>query len=49
MDEYISVSEYAKLIGKSTQMVYNMIDAGIVEAKSFARGSMRGWLVKKPS
>lgn len=49
LENYVSVSEYSKLIGKSTQMVYNMIDSGVLEAICFTRGTMKGWLVRKPS
>lgn len=44
--EWVSVSEYAKRIGKSKQTVYNMIKANRLETKSFKRGSMIGLLIK---
>jgi predicted site-specific integrase-resolvase len=48
MDEerYISVSSYAKKIGKSTQMVYNYINEGKLPHIVFERGRYRGILVK---
>lgn len=44
--DWISVSEYAKRIGKSKQTVYNMVKANKLESKTFRRGSMIGLLVK---
>ena len=46
--EWISVSEYAERIGKTTQTVYNMIQRGELESKSFKRQTMNGILVKAP-
>ena len=43
---WISVSEYAKMLGKSKQTVYNMVKANKLESKQFKRGSMIGLLVK---
>lgn len=43
--EWVSVSDYAQMIGKSKQTVYNMIRAGKVKSKTFRRGSMCGLLV----
>ena len=44
--DWISVSEYAKRLGKSKQTVYNMVKANKLESKQFKRGSMIGLLVK---
>ncbi len=44
--DWISVSEYAKRLGKSKQTVYNMVKANKLESKSFKRGSMIGLLIK---
>lgn len=44
--DWISVSEYAKILGKSKQTVYNMVKANKLESKQFKRGSMIGLLVK---
>lgn len=45
-ERWVSASEYATMIGKSTQTVYNMVHAGTVESKSFKRGKYNGILVK---
>lgn len=47
-NEWISVSEYAKLIGRSTTHVYSLIAQGAVVAMSFTRGKNNGYLVAKP-
>lgn len=44
-EELVSVSDYAKRIGKSTQTVYNMIKSGKLQSKTFKRGTMRGIVV----
>lgn len=44
--EWISVSELAKRLGKTTQTVYNLIKDGKYETVEFKRGKMRGYLVK---
>ena len=44
--DWVSVSEYAKILGKSKQTVYNMVKANKLESKQFKRGSMIGLLVK---
>ena len=44
--DWVSVSEYAKRLGKSKQTVYNMVKANKLESKSFKRGSMIGLLIK---
>lgn len=49
LKEYISVSEYAKFIGKTPAHVYNMIKGGLVSSVMFERGTMKGWLIEKPS
>ena len=43
---WISVSEYAKMLGKSKETVYNMVKANKLESKSFKRSSMIGLLIK---
>lgn len=47
--EYVSVSEYAKLVGKTTQNIYHMIDCGLLPVVKFKRGKMNGWLIEKPN
>lgn len=47
--DYITVLDYANFIGKTQQCVYTMIRAGLVETKRFRRGSMNGYLIKKPA
>lgn len=47
-EEWISVSSYAKLIGRSTTHVYNLVKEGKVEFKTFNRGKYIGILIKKP-
>ncbi len=47
-NEYISVSSYAKLMGQSTQSVYNHIRDGKIEHINFTRGQYNGVLVKNP-
>lgn len=44
--DWVSVSEYAKRLGKSKQTVYNMVKVNKLESKSFKRGSMIGLLIK---
>jgi excisionase family DNA binding protein len=44
--DWVSVSEYAKMLGKSKQTVYNMVKANKLESKQFKRGSMIGLLIK---
>lgn len=48
LKEYISVSDYANFVGKTSQQVYNMIHDGLVPNVQFQRGSMVGRLVAKP-
>lgn len=48
-NEYISVSEYAKRIGKSTQTVRNWIKQGRVKTMTWKRGKMIGILCKVES
>lgn len=43
---YLSVSEFAQLIGKSTTHVYNMIAKGEVETVPFQRGQYNGYIIK---
>lgn len=45
-EEWISVEEYARRIGKSRQTVYNRIKEGAVEWIEFKRGRMKGYLIK---
>lgn len=49
LKEYISVSEYAAFIGKTTSQVYNLINDGLVPCVKFQRGTMNGKLVLKPA
>lgn len=49
LKEYISVSEYAKFISRTPAHVYNMIKEGLVSSVMFERGTMKGWLIEKPS
>lgn len=44
--DWVSVSEYAKRIGKSKQTVYNMVKERKLESKTFRRGTMIGLLIK---
>lgn len=48
LDNYISVSEAAEYLGKTTSHVYNMIRDNSIHAIKFNRGTMAGWLVEKP-
>lgn len=48
-EEWIGISEYAKMVGKSKQTIYNWVRSGKVESKTFSRGSMRGILIKATS
>ncbi len=48
-EEWIGISEYAKMVGKSKQTIYNWVKRGKVESKTFSRGSMRGILIKATS
>ena len=45
--EYISVSDYARQIGKSSQHVYNLIRSGELETIKFKRGEYNGVLIKR--
>ena len=47
-EHWVSASEYASMIGKSTQTVYNMVHAGTIDSKTFKRGKYNGILVKVP-
>jgi len=47
-EEYISVSEMALFKGITSQHVYNLLHSGDIEGMEFRRGTMRGWLCKKP-
>lgn len=49
LKEYISVGDAAEYYGKTTQSIYNMIKANMVNAVQFTRGTMIGWLVEKPA
>lgn len=46
--QYISVSEYANMVGKSTQTIYNRIKDGTVKYITFSRGKYKGILIKNP-
>lgn len=45
-ERLISISEYAKMVGKSKQTIYNWVRSGKIESKTFQRGSMVGILLK---
>lgn len=47
-EEYISVGEMARYLGKTSQHVYNLLHTGEISGIEFNRGSMRGWLCHKP-
>lgn len=47
--EWISVSDYARLIGRSTTHVYTLIAEGMVEYIPFNRGKNKGYLIAKPN
>lgn len=48
-DEWISLSELAKRLGKTYQTAYNhAVKDGRYETMPFKRGKMSGWLVKVP-
>lgn len=47
-EQFISVSEMASYLGITSQHVYNKLHSGEIEGMEFRRGTMRGWLCKKP-
>lgn len=47
-DKWLSVSEFASLLGVSSQTIYNRIARGSYETQEFRRGKMRGILVRVP-
>lgn len=47
--EWVSVSEYADMVGKSTQTIYNRIKDGAVKYITFSRGKYKGILIKNPN
>lgn len=46
--EWIGVSELARRKNVSTQLIYLQIKEGLYETTEFARGSMKGYLIKVP-
>lgn len=44
--KYMSVSEYAERVGKTSQTIRNWIKRGRLETVTFRRGRMNGILVK---
>ena len=44
----LSVSDVAKLTGKTPQTIYNQIKAGMWDVIEYQRGKYRGILVKYP-
>lgn len=44
--EWISVSSFARRMGKTPQTVYNYIRDGRCECVSFTRGAYKGYLIK---
>lgn len=49
LKDYISVSDYAAFIGRTTAQVYYLINEGAVPCVRFQRGKMNGWLILKPA
>lgn len=45
-ENWVGISEYAKMVGKSKQTIYNWVRSGKVEMIDFKRGKMRGILIK---
>ena len=43
---YLSVSEYAEMIGKSTTHIYGMIARNELETIPFQRGNYNGYIIK---
>lgn len=48
-EEWIGISEYARMVGKSKQTIYNWVKSGKIESKTFRRGTMQGILIKVTS
>lgn len=49
VENYITVSQYAEYIGKTTAHVYHLISAGVLPVHTFSRGKMNGRLIEKPT
>lgn len=45
-EEWMSVSSYARKVGKSTTFIYSLIKEKKIEFKSFNRGKYVGYLIK---
>ena len=43
---YLSVSEYAEMVGKSTTHIYDMIARNELETIPFQRGNYNGYIIK---
>lgn len=43
---YLSVSEYAKTISRSTTHVYNLIADGKIDTIPYARGNYNGYVIR---
>ena len=43
---YLSVSEYAEMVGKSTTHIYGMIARNELETIPFQRGNYNGYVIK---
>lgn len=48
LKDYITVSQYAEYLGKTTAHVYQQINTGLVPVVTFQRGKMNGRLIEKP-
>lgn len=48
LKDYITVSQYADFVGKTTTHVYQQINAGLIPVVTFQRGKMNGRLIEKP-
>lgn len=48
LKDYITVSQYADFVGKTTAHVYQQINAGLIPVVTFQRGKMNGRLIEKP-
>ena len=43
---YLSVSEYANMLQKSTTHVYNMIAKGMLDTIPYQRGNYNGYVIR---
>lgn len=49
IEGYISVGDYARFLGVTTQTVYNMIRSDMVHTVKFNRNTQVGYLIDKPA